>query len=666
MGSMNPEQAAARAEELRRKIEEHNYRYHLLDEPSISDDEFDRLMSELLELERCYPDLRTPDSPSRRVGGQPLPAFATVTHQIPMLGLDNAFNETELKEFDSRVRRAAALPSVDYLCELKIDGLAVSLQYEEGIFRRGATRGDGYLGEDITRNLRTINQIPLRLAEKVTIEVRGEVYIARQEFDLMNLQRERQGEALFANPRNAAAGSLRQLDPQVTAGRPLRIFVYGAAGHLLTLNSHLALLEQLEKLRFPVNPHRRLCRGIDEVRDFCRSWQEQRHRLAYGIDGIVVKVNDLQLQEKLGTVSRSPRWAVAFKYPAEEAVTRVIDIRVNVGRTGALTPVAILEPVSLSGSTVQRASLHNEDILASRGIMLGDTVIVRKAGEIIPEVVRVVEEKRTGKERKFVMPESCPSCGAKVYRLPEEAVRRCLNPSCPAQVVERLVHFASRRAMNIEGLGPAVAALLWKNALVKEAADLYRLHTAELTPLERLAEKSASNLIAAIDRSRANPLHRLLYGLGIRFVGERISRLLAGRFGNLDRLSKATFEEMLAIPEVGPVIAGAVVEYFSAPETRQLLDKLKDSEVNFTEPLEEEKMLSLSGQSFVFSGTLKRFTREEAAAMVEQRGGKVSPAVSRQSSYLVAGDKPGSKLDKARELGVAILDEAAFLELLRI
>ncbi len=669
MVNREEERAAARAAELRREIEEHNYRYHVLDEPVVSDHEFDALMRELVDLERENPGLRRDDSPTLRVGGAPLPGFAALAHKLPMLGLDNAFLAEELHDFDSRVRKLAGRPSVDYFCELKIDGLAVSLQYEEGRFVRGSTRGDGFTGEEITHNLRTVKQIPLRLAEPVTLEARGEVYMNRTDFEVMNEKRLGNGEPPFANPRNAAAGSLRQLDPRITAGRPLRIFLYGLGEHNLPLETHGQTLAALERLRLPVNRHRALCSSIGEALEFCRRWEGLRSELPYEIDGVVIKVNDLALQQRLGNTARSPRWATAFKYPPQEKSTRVVDILVNVGRTGAITPVAVLEPVLLSGSTVQRASLHNEDVLAEKEVMIGDRVIIRKAGEIIPEVVRVLKEKRTGQEKVFTMPERCPSCGTPVKRLPGEAALRCLNPSCPAQLVERIVHFASRRAMDIEGLGPAVAELLWKEGLVRNLADLYYLNAGQLEPLERMAEKSAANLVAAIEKSKGNALHRLLFGFGIRFVGEKASRLLAERFLTLERLRRADREELTAVPEIGPRIAGAVAGFFQAPGTALLLERLERAGVNFSEPDtgragEGERLLE--GKTFVFSGALEHFTREEAGAAVAGRGGKVSSAVSRKTDYLVAGDAPGGKLARARKLGVAVIDEAAFVELLQL
>jgi DNA ligase (NAD+) len=663
MDKISLESHARRAAQLRSELEEHNYRYHVLDKPVISDTRFDLLLRELQEIERRFPELVLPDSPTQRVGGAPLPAFETLTHREPMFGLDNAFSEAELRDFDSRAVKGSGQDQLEYICELKIDGLAVSLQYEDGLLVRGATRGDGLRGEDITQNLRTIRQIPLRLPEPYTLEARGEVYISKDEFAQMNRERQEAGDPLFANPRNAAAGSLRQLDAKVVAARPLKIFLYGIGWHRLEMSAQSELLNTLERLHLPVNPYRTVCRGINAVWDFCCSWQEKRHALPYEIDGIVVKVNDLELQTQLGATSRSPRWAVAFKYPAEEKITRVIDIRVNVGRTGAITPVALLDPVLISGSLVQRASLHNEDVLADKGVLIGDTVVIRKAGEIIPEVVRVVPEARTGLETPFAMPGMCPSCGSVLYRQPGEAARRCLNPICPAQAVERLVHFASRQAMNIDGLGPAVAELLWREGLVGDIADLYFLKAERLEPLERMAEKSAANLVDAIARSKDNPLHRLLFGMGIRLVGARAARLLAAHFLNLDAIRVAGFEALTVVPEIGPKIAEAVTQYFCSPEAVRLVEKLRQAGVNFGEPSARSERF-LEGKVFVFSGALSRYTRDQAAAMVMERGGRVASAVSNKTSYLVAGEEPGSKLKRSLELGVTVLDEDEFSKLI--
>jgi len=657
-------EARKRVEFLRREIEQHNYRYHVLDQPEVSDAEFDELLRQLQQLEDKYPQLQDPDSPTRRVGGEPLAAFETLEHKVPMLGLDNAFSEEDLVDFADRVKRLSGLKQVDYFCELKIDGLAVSLQYEDGLFKRGSTRGDGYSGEDITQNLRTIRQIPLKLPEEISLEVRGEVYINKKDFEKLNRRREEEGLMVFANPRNAAAGSVRQLDPRLAARRPLKLFLYGLGQHNLSLSTQEKLLGYLEKMQLPVNPNRTICQGIEEVKEYCRLWQEKKLELPYEIDGVVVKVNNLALQQELGFTARSPRWAIAYKYPPEEKVTRVLDIEVNIGRTGTITPVALLEPVTLSGTTVRRASLHNEDLIAEKGILIGDSVVVHKAGEIIPEVLKVVEEKRSGTEKDFKMPANCPSCGSEAVRLSGEAARRCLNPSCPAQLVEKLVHFASRRAMDIEGLGPAVAEMLYSHDLVRDVGDLYYLDIEGLSGLPRMAEKSAENLVNALEKSKENPLRRLLFGLGIRFVGEKAARLLAERFETMLRLSEASQEELIEIEEIGPKIGEAVEQFFKTDETEPVLEKLRNAGVNFTEPKVKAASDVLEGKTFVFSGALNDYTRDQAKTLIEERGGKVSSSVSKKTDYLVAGDDPGSKLDKAEKLGVEVIDEAEFKDLI--
>ena len=657
-------EARKRVEFLRREIEQHNYRYHVLDQPEVSDAEFDELLRQLQQLEDKYPQLQDPDSPTRRVGGEPLAAFETLEHKVPMLGLDNAFSEEDLVDFADRVKRLSGLKQVDYFCELKIDGLAVSLQYEDGLFKRGSTRGDGYSGEDITQNLRTIRQIPLKLPEEISLEVRGEVYINKKDFEKLNRRREEEGLMVFANPRNAAAGSVRQLDPRLAARRPLKLFLYGLGQHNLSLSTQEKLLGYLEKMQLPVNPNRTICQGIEEVKEYCRLWQEKKLELPYEIDGVVVKVNNLALQQELGFTARSPRWAIAYKYPPEEKVTRVLDIEVNIGRTGTITPVALLEPVTLSGTTVRRASLHNEDLIAEKGILIGDSVVVHKAGEIIPEVLKVVEEKRSGTEKDFKMPANCPSCGSEAVRLSGEAARRCLNPSCPAQLVEKLVHFASRRAMDIEGLGPAVAEMLYSHDLVRDVGDLYYLDIEGLSGLPRMAEKSAENLVNALEKSKENPLRRLLFGLGIRFVGEKAARLLAERFETMLRLSEASQEELIEIEEIGPKIGEAVEQFFKTDETEPVLEKLRNAGVNFTEPKVKAASDAFAGKTFVFSGALNDYTRDQAKTLIEERGGKVSSSVSKKTDYLVAGDDPGSKLDKAEKLGVEVIDEAEFKDLI--
>ena len=663
----NIENAEKRLDELIKIIDEHNYYYHVLDEPRITDGEYDKLMQELIAIEERFPSLKRDDSPANRVGGAPLPYFSTIEHRTPMLSLDNAFSFEEIKNFHNRLVKGLASESteIDYVAELKMDGLAVALIYEKGKLISSATRGDGYTGEDITANIKTIYQVPLRLSRPVDIEVRGEVYINKADFQTLNNKRVSQGEALFANPRNAAAGSVRQLDPRIAAQRPLRIFIYGAASASLPVESHQDLLAYLEELKLPVNPNRKYCHNLEEVIDFCSYYRDERHSLPYDIDGVVIKVNSFSLQQKLGFTSRSPRWALAYKFPAAEVITTVKDIEVNVGRTGAITPVAILEPVLLAGSTVKRASLHNEDYLREKDILIGDNVIVRKAGDIIPEVLRVIIEDRTGNERRFVMPKSCPVCGQEAKRLADEAALRCINFTCPAQVAERIIHFASRKAMDIDGLGPAVVENLLKARLIEDVADLYYLkkRAHELAVLERMGEKSAKNLVKAIENSKSNPLRRLLHGLGVRFVGEQVSRQLAENFLNMEKLSMASTEEIAQIPEIGPKIAESVTSFFAQEQNLILLAKLSDAGVNFEEPIKPKQSGSelLEGQVFVFTGTLTKFTREQASKMVEENGGKVASTLSKKTDYLVAGEKAGSKIEKAAGLGVKVVDEDFFL-----
>lgn len=725
------ERARAELERLREEIDRHNYLYHVLDSPAISDAEFDALMRRLRELEEAFPDLVTPDSPSLRVGGRPLDSFGSVPHSVPMLSLGNAFGEGDLRAFDQRVRAALGGEKVDYVAELKIDGLSVALRYEDGVFVQGSTRGDGLVGEDVTANLRCVRSVPLRLGPPGStriatsvprvLEVRGEVYMPIAEFEALNRRREAAGEPLFANPRNAAAGSVRQLDPAVTAQRALDSFLYsvvvveGGPGLPAT---HHECLELLRAWGFKVNPHGRLCRDLDEVLEYCRRWQAERHTLPYEIDGVVVKVDSLDQQARLGATSSAPRWAIAYKFPAEERETRVLTISVNVGRTGAVTPVAELEPVRLAGSTVSRASLHNEDYVREKDIRVGDWVVVRKAGDVIPEVVRSLPERRTGAERVFEMPTTCPACGARVVREEGEAAHRCTAPlTCPAQRAEALIHFASRAAMDIEGLGPALVAQLLDSGLVRDAADLYTLDRKrdELVALERMGEKSAANLLEAVERSRTRPLSRLLHALGIRYVGARVSRVLARHFGTLDALMAATPEELEAVPEVGAKIAESVFGFFREPRNRELIERLRQAGLNFAEPrvrdraaatarppaaggLERPAQLGLFGETLgpapsaapataggpeggpeghpggpwplgsspfegktvVFTGTLERATRDEAEALVEQLGGRAASSVSSRTDFVVAGSEAGSKLEKARALGVRVLDEAEF------
>ena len=663
---MDRDAAAARLEELRELINKHNYYYHVLDNPRISDSQFDLYMKDLLQLENLFPDLVTNDSPSKRIGGSPISAFKQAKHPVPMLSLDNIFSKNELKEFYMRLKKALNIEEVFWVGEPKIDGLAVSLYYENGVFVRGTTRGDGYTGEDITHNLYTIRSLPLQLKEKITAEIRGEVFIPREEFLELNNLRNGMGLPPFANPRNAAAGSLRQLDPKIAAERSLDLFVFSLIHTSLTkpLLSHWDTLQYLRELGFKVNKHASLLRGLEQAMDFCSFIDSKRQELPYEIDGVVLKINEISHQEKLGYTSRAPRWAAAFKFSSEEGVTRVKDIEVNVGRTGAVTPVALLEPVLLAGSVVQRASLHNEDVLREKGVMIGDEVVVHKAGDVIPEIVKVLWEKRTGQEQSFSMPSVCPSCGKDLTRLSGEAAWRCLNPACEAQLIEKIIHFASRRAMDISGLGEAAARQLFESGLVKDVGDLYFLRKEELVQLERMGEKSADNLLLALEQSKLNPLNKLLVGLGIRFVGERAAQILAAHFKSLPRMAEASVEEMTALIEIGPVIAASVREFFQQPETSEILRKLEKAEVAFYESDNGQKEGTFKEYTFVLTGTLSGYTRQEAKALIESKGGKVINSVSKNTNYVLAGENPGSKLEKARELGIEILSEKDFNELI--
>lgn len=663
---MNLEQARQRVAELRRQIEHHNYLYYVKDSPEISDAEYDRLMQELRQLESRFPELITPNSPTQRVGGEPLPAFTRVRHRVPMLSLDNAYSESDLREFHLRVVQAAQGKDVSYVAELKIDGLAVSLTYEDGQLALGATRGNGTVGEDITANLKTIKSIPLVLRRPVSVTVRGEAYMPYTSFNKLNEARQKAGESLFANPRNAAAGSLRQLDPRLAAERELDCFIYALAQSSEELpGGHWQALEYLRELGFRVNPHAKLCKSIDEVIEFCRYWEHERSQLPYMIDGIVIKVNDLALQEQLGATTHHPRWAIAYKFPAEEARTKLLDIEINVGRTGSLNPTAILEPVQIAGTTVSRASLHNEDIIRAKGIRIGDTVIVRKAGDIIPEIVGVVEEERTGQEAPFAMPSECPECGTPVVRDPGEVAVRCPNPVCPAVLREALIHFVSRDAMDIAGVGPALVTALLVAGLVGDPADLYYLNKEDLLSLERIGEKSADNILRAIKDSKSNSVERLIFGLGIRYVGAKVARVLAEAFGHLDAFMEANQEELQQIPEIGPKVAHSIVEFFKQEQSRRIIEKLRRAGVNFEYTSGAVDMVAsdLAGRTFVLTGKLSSMSRSDAKQLIERLGGKVTGSVSSKTDYLVVGEDPGSKLEKARQLGVPVLTEEEFLQL---
>jgi len=664
------EKVRSEIEKLREIIRHHDYCYYVLNSPEISDEEYDALFRKLQELEAKYPELITPDSPTQRVAGQPQEGFAPFFHSGALLSLNNAFTPDEVRDFDQRVKRMLKVESLDYVVELKIDGLAVNLRYENGVFTRGATRGDGIVGEDVTLNLRTIRSIPLRLrGDRVprVIEVQGEVFMRKKDLEKLNEERKQRGEPLFANTRNAAAGSLRQLDPRITAERKLDIFNYGA--FLIDSDyypsTHWELLHYLKELGFKINPHMELISDIEEVIRIHEKWEKERKNLDYDIDGLVIKVNPLAYHEILGATSRSPRWAIAYKFQSTYAVTQVLDIEVNVGRTGILTPVAILEPVNVGGAIVKRATLHNEDEIKRKDVRIGDWVIVTRAGEVIPEITEVLKERRTGEERVFVMPGECPVCHSRVVREEGEVAWRCINASCPAQIKERIRHWASRDAMDIEGLGEKLIDRLVEEGWVKTIPDLYRLNKETLLQLERMGNKSADNLLRAIERSKRRALPRFIYALGIPHVGQFMARLLAEHFGSLDRLMEAKEEELLAIEGIGPTVADSVRQFFSNPQNRQMLEELKALGVE-PEELKKREEGPLAGKTFVFTGALSKFSRDEARVVVEERGGKVADTVSSRVDYVVVGENPGSKLAVARERGIKVLTEEEFYQLLGI
>ncbi|PAK46380.1 NAD-dependent DNA ligase LigA [Priestia megaterium] len=663
---MEFETAKSRVQELRDLLNQYGYEYYVLDQPSVPDAEYDKLMNELIEIEESFPELKTADSPTQRIGGQVLDAFEKVQHQTSMLSLGNAFNEEDLRDFDRRVRQAVG-DEFSYVCELKIDGLAVSLRYEDGYLVLGATRGDGTTGENITENLKTIRSIPLRIKEPLSMEVRGEAFMPRKSFKALNEAKMERDEVPFANPRNAAAGSLRQLDPKIAAKRNLDIFVYAMTDTgELEIDSHSESLNLLDELGFKTNKERQTCETIDDVIAYIESWQTQRPELSYDIDGIVVKVDSFDQQAELGTTAKSPRWAIAYKFPAEEVVTKLVNIELTVGRTGVITPTAILEPVQVAGTTVQRASLHNEDLIREKDIRIGDYVVVKKAGDIIPEVVNVIEEKRTGEEQEFTMPTHCPECESELVRLEEEVALRCINPSCPAQIREGLIHFVSRNAMNIDGLGEKVISQLFREQLIKDVADIYTLTKHQLIELERMGEKSADNLIAAIEASKENSLERLLFGLGIRHVGAKAAKTLAQHFETIDKLTKATYDELVAINEIGAKMADAIVAYFTQEEVQELIHELKEYGVNLT--YKGPKLVSVenvdsvfAGKTVVLTGKLEQLSRNEAKAQIEALGGKVTGSVSKKTDLVVAGEEAGSKLTKANELEIEVWDETRLL-----
>jgi len=685
--------AAERIAELRREIRYHEERYYVLNDPELADAEFDALMQELERLEAENPDLVTSESPTQRVSGRPAAGFETVEHAEPMLSLDNAYSEEELREFDARVRRGLAaagepVEQVDYVAELKIDGLSLALTYENGTLVRGATRGDGVRGEEVTSNVRTIRAIPLKLRTADPkgprraaegpgrIEVRGEVYLPRRVFERINKEKADAGEPLFANPRNAAAGTMRNLDPALVAKRGLSAWMYQLAGGpnveadlQVRLPTHGETLEALKHWGLPVEPHWQRCQGVDALVEFCREWEDKRRALDFDTDGVVIKLDRIDLRGRLGTTSKFPRWAIAFKFPAEQKTTLLKSIEVNVGRTGAVTPFAMLDPVFVSGSTVSMATLHNADDIARKDIREGDWVIVEKAGDVIPRVVGPIPGKRPADSKPWVMPTICPRCGSTLHRPEEEAVWRCQNTSCPAKLQRGLEHFASRGAMNIEGLGESLIAQVVSAGLVHDYADVYALTAEKLESLERMGKKSAAKVMAQVEKSRANELWRLIYGLGIRHVGERASQVLARAFGSMDALCAATPERLQGTPEIGPVLAEALRSWLDEPRNRQLIERLRAAGVNMEVPEDQRAAADtpgpLTGRTYVITGTLAAMSREQATAALERLGAKVAGSVSKKPTGVVAGAEPRSKADKAKTLGVPILDEAALLELIK-
>lgn len=666
---MSEMELRTRVEQLTKQLTEYGYAYYVLDKPIVTDAEYDALFQELLGIEEQEPALRFPHSPTIRVGGEILPHFTKVTHTNPMLSLSNAFNAEELRDFDRRVHGATG-ENVTYICELKIDGLAISLRYEDGAFVQGSTRGDGTTGEDITENLKTIHTIPLRLAEEITVEVRGEAYMPKRSFVKLNEQRDEAGEEPFANPRNAAAGSLRQLDPKIAASRNLSMFVYGIAGDATDydVDSHSEALQFAEDLGFETNKERRKCATIEEVLQYIEEWTDKRSSLDYEIDGIVVKVDLFEDQEQLGFTARSPKWAIAYKFPAQEVQTKLLDIELSVGRTGVVTPTAILEPVLVDGSTVGRASLHNEDLIQEKDIRIGDHVVIRKAGDIIPEVVKPLVELRTGEEEPFAMPTTCPECSSTLIRFEEEVALRCVNPQCPAQMKEAIIHFVSRNAMNIEGIGERVVEQLYAEQLVNDVADLYTLTREQLIDLERMGEKSVANLLTAIEQSKGNSLEKLLFGLGIRHVGEKAARIVAEHYQTLEALMAATQEELVTIHEIGDKVSESITTYFANEGVQELLTKLQNYGLNtmykgvVQQDLPDEG--PFVGKTIVLTGKLVQLTRGEAKKNIEARGGKVTGSVSKNTDLVIAGEAAGSKLIKAEELGITVWNEQQLIEAL--
>lgn len=655
----------SRVNELHDLLNQYSYEYYVQDNPSVPDSEYDKLLHELIQIEEEHPEYKTVASPTVRVGGEAQASFNKVNHDTPMLSLGNAFNEEDLRKFDQRIREQ--IGSVEYMCELKIDGLAVSLKYVDGYFVQGLTRGDGTTGEDITENLKTIHAIPLKMKEPLNVEVRGEAYMPRRSFLHLNEEKEKNGEQLFANPRNAAAGSLRQLDSKLTAKRKLSVFIYSVNDFTdFDASSQSDALDELDKLGFKTNKNRERVSDIDGVLEYIEKWTSQRESLPYDIDGIVIKINDLDQQDEMGFTQKSPRWAIAYKFPAEEVVTKLLDIELSIGRTGVVTPTAILEPVKVAGTTVSRASLHNEDLIHDRDIRIGDSVVVKKAGDIIPEVVRSIPDRRPDDAVTYHMPTHCPSCGHELVRIEGEVALRCINPKCQAQLVEGLIHFVSRQAMNIDGLGTKIIQQLYQNELIKDVADIFYLTEEDLLPLERMGQKKVDNLLAAIQQAKSNSLEHLLFGLGIRHLGVKASQVLAEKYETMDRLLTVTEEELVEIHDIGDKLAQSVVTYLENEDIRALIQKLKDKHVNMDykgiKTSDIEGHPEFSGKTMVLTGKLHQMTRTEASKWLTAQGAKVTSSVTKNTDVVIAGEDAGSKLTKAQNLGIEIWTEQQFVD----
>lgn len=661
--SLTHAQAARRIPKLRQEIEHHEKKYYVDNDPQISDFEFDQLVRELQDLERRFPGFITPESPTQRVGEKPVEGFPTVSHRLPMLSLDNCYTVEELRDFEGRIRKLLPEETIEYVAELKIDGLSTSILYRGGKYVQALTRGDGLRGDDVSANIKTIRSLPLVIDDRREIEVRGEVYLPFESFRQINREQENQGKPPFANPRNAASGSIRLLDSKEVGRRRLDAFIYYIYVDDREWPTQWEGLNKLKQEGFKTNPHSRHCRTLQEVIDYWEEWREKRDGLDYDVDGIVVKVNSAEQRATLGTTAKSPRWAISFKFPARQATTKILAIRVQVGRTGALTPVADLEPVRLSGTTITRSTLHNEDEVRRKDIRVGDWVLIERSGDVIPKVVAVMKERRTGKEKKFAFPDHCPACGSETFRPEGEVISRCTNPSCPARLRESLLHFASRRAMNIEGLGDSLVDQLLEKKLVRAIPDIYSLRYDDLVSLERMGPKSSENLLDEIGKSKSRDLAALAFALGIRHVGERLAQTLAGHFRTLDALAEASAEQLTEVEDIGPKVAESIVFFFRQPENFALIGKLKEAGLNFETRVSRRIAQPLAGKIFVLTGTLASLERDEAKEVIENLGGKVTSSVSPKTDYLVIGESPGSKLDKAHKLNIAILNEQEFLKL---